>query len=425
MVIIVKETIPGREKIAEVKMRNRDRGNSPDPVPVRGKISCIIAGLMLMAASIAAGEVLAGDDIRSADIPVVLADGSVTTRPWYIEVDGRKVAVVDTEEDAAQVVKGFIKKYSSPSGNVKSSHEGSGTEQSKVVPASTQSDQKDRTQNQKASSEVMDVELKENVSTGRLELENGDEPPEVLDRQQAEKKLETGDDGESFITVVVTEEVTEEKKIEHAQEYKADDSLCTGQSKVAEKGKDGEKEVRKKVVTENGRQISEEVIEEHVVKEPEKEVILTGTGGYAGTGGSSDAADTGVSRDESATYSQLRMPVGDVYVSSGFGTRWGRLHRGLDLALPQGSDIYAADSGTVYFAGNGGGYGNLVKIDHGNGMQTYYAHCSSLLVSSGQKVERGDRIALAGSTGNSTGPHLHFEVIINGKCIDPSELLGL
>ena len=119
------------------------------------------------------------------------------------------------------------------------------------------------------------------------------------------------------------------------------------------------------------------------------------------------------------------MPVDDVYVSSGFGTRWGRLHRGVDLALAQGSPIYAADSGTVYFAGDGGGYGNLVKVDHGNGMQTYYAHCSSLLVTSGQKVSRGEKIALTGSTGNSTGPHLHFEVIINGKCIDPAGMLGL
>ena len=64
-----------------------------------------------------------------------------------------------------------------------------------------------------------------------------------------------------------------------------------------------------------------------------------------------------------------------------------------------------------------------MKIDHGNGMQTYYAHCSSILVSQGQKVRRGERIALVGSTGNSTGPHLHFEVIINGSCVDPRGFL--
>ena len=92
------------------------------------------------------------------------------------------------------------------------------------------------------------------------------------------------------------------------------------------------------------------------------------------------------------------------------------MHSGTDFALAQGSDIYAADGGTVYFAGNCGGYGNLVKIDHGNGMQTYYAHCSSILVSQGQKVRRGERIALVGSTGNSTGPHLHFEVIDGSWC---------
>ena len=68
-----------------------------------------------------------------------------------------------------------------------------------------------------------------------------------------------------------------------------------------------------------------------------------------------------------------------MYVSSGFGTRWGRMHRGVDLALGEGNPIYAADSGTVYFSGDGGGYGNLIKIDHGNGMQTDYAHCLSLI----------------------------------------------
>ena len=228
-----------------------------------------------------------------------------------------------------------------------------------------------------------------------------------------------------MITVVVTEEKTEDEKIDYDREYKADDTLYTGQTRVETEGRAGEKEVRKKIVMENGKTVKEEILEENIVKEPEDEIILTGTRDIGGADGASSGTDEGVSRDTSATYSPLMMPVDDVYVSSGFGTRWGRLHRGVDLALAQGSPIYAADSGTVYFAGDGGGYGNLVKVDHGNGMQTYYAHCSSLLVTSGQKVSRGEKIALTGSTGNSTGPHLHFEVIINGKCIDPAGMLGL
>ena len=133
--------------------------------------------------------------------------------------------------------------------------------------------------------------------------------------------------------------------------------------------------------------------------------------------------DTGVSYDENAVYTNLKTPVNNVYISSGYGMRWGRLHRGTDFALPSGSDIFAADGGTVYCAGYSGSYGNLVKIDHGNGMQTYYAHCSQIMVESGQHVDRGELIARVGSTGNSTGPHLHFEVIVNGSCVNPTDML--
>ncbi len=121
----------------------------------------------------------------------------------------------------------------------------------------------------------------------------------------------------------------------------------------------------------------------------------------------------------------LQTPVEGFTVSSPFGPRWGRFHTGIDLALAQGNPICAADSGIVIFSGYSGGYGNLVKIDHGNGMQTNYAHCSQLLVSQGQQVERGEEIALVGSTGNSTGPHLHFEVVIDGSCVNPANHLDL
>lgn len=382
-------------------MREREKGRSPDPVPVRVKISCIIMSTLLMAASVSAGTHFSGEDIAAAEIPVVLADGSVIKQPWYIEVDGQRIAVVRTEEDADMVLEELIDKYSSGTG-----------EDTACVAADDRAS-------------VLDIELKENVSVGRMELKNGDSSPDILDRQEAGEKIETGDDGDSMITVVVTEEKTEDEKIDYDREYKADDTLYTGQTRVETEGRAGEKEVRKKIVMENGKTVKEEILEENIVKEPEDEIILTGTRDIGGADGASSGTDEGVSRDTSATYSPLMMPVDDVYVSSGFGTRWGRLHRGVDLALAQGSPIYAADSGTVYFAGDGGGYGNLVKVDHGNGMQTYYAHCSSLLVTSGQKVSRGEKIALTGSTGNSTGPHLHFEVIINGKCIDPAGMLGL
>lgn len=98
-------------------------------------------------------------------------------------------------------------------------------------------------------------------------------------------------------------------------------------------------------------------------------------------------------------------------------------HMGMDIAAPNGTDIKAAADGTVTYAGWMGGYGNLIIISHGNGIQTYYGHCSKLYVSNGKEVKAGDVIAAVGSTGNSTGNHLHFEIRKNGSQINPQKYL--
>ena len=94
-------------------------------------------------------------------------------------------------------------------------------------------------------------------------------------------------------------------------------------------------------------------------------------------------------------------------------------HTGLDIATATGTPIKAASSGTVTFSGRKGSYGYMVVISHGNNVQTYYAHCSKLYVSAGQTVTQGQTIAAVGSTGNSTGPHLHLEVRVNGVAYNP------
>jgi murein DD-endopeptidase MepM/ murein hydrolase activator NlpD len=106
-------------------------------------------------------------------------------------------------------------------------------------------------------------------------------------------------------------------------------------------------------------------------------------------------------------------------VVSGFGMRWGRMHEGIDIGCAFGAPNRAAAAGTVIYSGWLGGYGNLVVVDHGNGLSTAYAHASSLLVSVGQSVAQGQTVSLVGSTGNSSGPHLHFEVRVNGSAVDP------
>ena len=115
---------------------------------------------------------------------------------------------------------------------------------------------------------------------------------------------------------------------------------------------------------------------------------------------------------------QLIWPVNGAFTSP-FGMRWGRLHAGIDIAAPTGTGIRAADSGTVAIAGSVGGYGNYTCINHGGAMSTCYGHQSSIGVSVGQNVSQGQVIGAVGNTGNSTGPHLHFEVRINGSPVDP------
>ncbi|MFN2471480.1 MAG: murein hydrolase activator EnvC [Gaiellaceae bacterium] len=106
-------------------------------------------------------------------------------------------------------------------------------------------------------------------------------------------------------------------------------------------------------------------------------------------------------------------------VVSGFGMRWGRMHEGIDIAAGTGTPIRAAASGTVITAGWMGGYGNLIVIDHGGGLATAYAHESSLAVGYGQQVSQGQTIGYVGCTGHCYGPHVHFEVRVNGAAVDP------
>lgn len=110
-------------------------------------------------------------------------------------------------------------------------------------------------------------------------------------------------------------------------------------------------------------------------------------------------------------------------VTSGFGPRWGRMHTGIDIAVPYGSPVVASKAGVVVIASWYGGYGNLVVIDHGNGVTTWYGHNSSFAVSVGQTVQQGQVIAMAGSTGNSTGPHVHFEIRFNYNPVNPRPYL--
>jgi murein DD-endopeptidase MepM/ murein hydrolase activator NlpD len=124
------------------------------------------------------------------------------------------------------------------------------------------------------------------------------------------------------------------------------------------------------------------------------------------------------STDQTPSASGLVWPV-NAPITSSFGWRWGRIHEGIDLGATYGVPIAAAAAGTVIYAGWLGGYGNLVVIDHGGGLATAYGHQSRIAVGAGQQVAQGETIGYIGSTGHSTGPHLHFEVRVSGQAVDP------
>ena len=116
----------------------------------------------------------------------------------------------------------------------------------------------------------------------------------------------------------------------------------------------------------------------------------------------------------------------DGFISSGYGLRWNgaEFHQGIDIAAEMGTPIVATADGVVTLAGwNAGGYGNMVDIDHGSGVSTRYGHASAVVVTAGQRVRRGQIIAYVGSTGHSTGPHLHYEVRLSGQPVNPSSYL--
>lgn len=178
------------------------------------------------------------------------------------------------------------------------------------------------------------------------------------------------------------------------------------------------------------------------------DLLSTVRRGYSGTGGPlvpasvSSHGDSAISEaearatkvlislDEVNTYRiamakvPLAMPLRSAFrYSSGFGSRWGRRHEGIDMALPVGSPVYATADGVVIYAGWQRGYGNVVRIQHELGIETRYGHLSAIHVTQGQSVSRGTRIADSGNTGRSTGPHLHYEVRVNGAAVDPMKFI--
>ena len=210
-----------------------------------------------------------------------------------------------------------------------------------------------------------------------------------------------------FINVETIEEKVYTEKIPYETTYRDDNSVYKGKQKVITAGIYGTREVKAEIVYINGSESSRNILEERILKEPTTQVVAKGTKPLPPPQGSGVFKRPAPGRTGS-------------YGRFGASRPGGRKHAGVDIGNKSGTTIRAADGGTITsYIGYRGGYGYIVEINHGGGYTTRYAHLSKILVSAGQRVAKGDVVGRMGSTGNSTGPHLHFEIRKNGTPLNP------
>lgn len=206
---------------------------------------------------------------------------------------------------------------------------------------------------------------------------------------------------EPELSVITKEEQMYNEEYQAETQYIDNDSWYTTEQVVRQEASTGERNVIAVVTSRNGTETEREIVHEEIIKESQPAIIERGT----------------------KTPPTYIKPISGGTFTSGFKMRWGRMHKGVDWACPIGTAVKASSAGTVVGAGWVSGYGYCVTISHSDGRQTRYAHLSKILVSTGQSVSQGEKIALSGNTGRSTGPHVHFEIIIGGSQVDPLKYL--
>ena len=203
------------------------------------------------------------------------------------------------------------------------------------------------------------------------------------------------------VQILVKKQETYEETYYEDVVYEDDADMYIGETEVVQEGTEGKHIVTDLVTYKNDIESDREQLEENVEVAAVAQIVKRGT-------------------KSKPTY---MYPVTNWNVTSNFGYRWGRLHAGTDVGVPVGTTVRASRAGKVITAGWVGGYGNCVMIDHGDGVWTVYGHLSEFSTSVGSYVEQGEQIALSGNTGRSTGPHLHFEIRVNGSATDATPYL--
>ncbi len=341
----------------------------------------------------------------------VKSTSDVMMQAYALKVDGYAVAALPTQQEADQALDSYLAQFVPEGGDVRYRFDDQVEVVYEYVP-----------QTLLRSVDAAVVELggtREEI--GSVQVAEGDTIESVLEYYGMSEEefrnlnMEVGStlDGIESILVrrqvpmlaVVTDETVQYDDIVPFEVERVEDpELYEGTEEVVVEGADGSKTVVETVSKVNGEVMKTQVAQELVLAEPVNKVIRVGTKPRPSNMG---------------TGTFIRPYYGAI--SSRFGPRRSGNHTGVDFCGTAGDPVRAADNGTVVFAGWSGGYGNLVKIDHNNGYVTYYAHNSAFDVQVGDVVAKGDVIAHLGSTGNSTGPHCHFEVRKNGEIMDPMD----
>ena len=346
--------------------------------------------------------------------------GDLNVKAYGIYIDGKRIGVVKDKETAANVLQAIKDLY-------KSNKKGSEIKEAVIVEdiqiqrinanlnkiiteeqmidTLCTSGQKETIHKVVVGETLADIAKDYGTTEKQLRADNEGVDP---------KKLEVGSTlvirtNGPVMTVKMTEVRTYDKMVKFKTEKKKDKNMYEGYSEIDQEGKNGLSTLTDETISINGEVVETKNLKTKVKKEPVTEIIRVGTKERPPTVGSGKF----IWPAKEGTYT----------VTSEFKWRWGRHHDGIDMGCSQGTIVMAADGGTVTYAGYMGGYGNLVIIDHQNGMESYYGHNSSLTVNVGDKVYQGQQIAFSGNTGRSTGPHIHFGIMVNGSFVNPREYL--
>ncbi|MDD2217821.1 MAG: peptidoglycan DD-metalloendopeptidase family protein [Eubacteriales bacterium] len=392
------------------------------------KKQLIIAGSGVAAAAIIiAATVLvsgSGSDIKTDRNKAIAQE-----KAYAIAINGEEILYVPTEDDAKAVIGGIAKAYVSENASIEEyGFEEEITYTTKhIVTAAAAAKSKAKAQTYicdvdeavkyilngtstpltytvQGGDTLWDIAVKNNVSVYELEQMN----PGKFEKLSIGETLNLYQKT-PLVNVVTTEVVTTAEVIPYSTNYTNSDTLYKGQTKVQNAGVNGSKEAVAKISKRNGIETSRVLVSEKVIAEPVMQTALKGTKAIPVTVGSG----------------ALQNPVAHMEISSAYGASrgGGRSHKGIDLRASKGTAFVASDAGTVTFAGWKGSYGNLIIVNHGNGIQTKYAHCNSISVSSGTSVAKGQVLGTVGSTGNATGNVLHYEVLVNGVQKNPVNYL--